>query len=157
MRKEDCEMTQATPLRAVFTIVLFGIAAMVIPVTAMAAESQVYRCGDTYSQTPCGNNATQPKLYGAKEANNAGVMEKAKSCAAAVAESQREEGLDWQLLDATEPAAELIPAHGTQVLGFRLTVTMALTTAQGQRVRGGQFSCAVSQDFQRVLAMQPLP
>jgi len=133
-------------------LVLAGVLA-----SARAAEPKVYRCGDTYSQVPCGDNATQPKLYGARGAAEASAMVKATGCAAAVAQGQPDDGLDWQLLDASEPVAELINVHGAQVLGFRLVVTMAQTTAQGQRLPGGRFSCAVSQDFQRVLSMQPLP
>lgn len=137
-------------------------AAMLVPLVvalignAGAAEPRVYRCGDTYSQTPCGDNATQPKLYGTG-ADNTDAMQKATSCAAAIANSRQEEGLDWHLLEASEPKAELITAHGAQLLGFRLTVTMVQTTAQGQRVQGGRFRCDVSQDFQRVLALQELP
>lgn len=129
---------------------------MVLIGSADAAEPRVYRCGDTYSQTPCGDNASQPKLYGTG-ADTTDAMQKATSCAAAVANSHQEEGLDWHLQDASEPKAELISAHGSQVVGFRLTVVMVQSTAQGQRVQSGRFRCDVSQDFQRVLAVQALP
>lgn len=137
------------------SVMLMPLVVVVIG-SAAAAEPRVYRCGDTYSQTPCGDNASQPKLYGTG-ADTTDAMQKATSCAAAIASSRQEEGMDWHLQEASEPKAELINAHGSQVVGFRLTVTMVQTSAQGQRVQSGRFRCDVSQDFQRVLAVQALP
>lgn len=134
------------------SVLLLGL----VSAAANAADTQVYRCGDTYSQIPCGDNATQPKLYGARGATDASAMEKAKACVIAVGKSRFEEGLDWQLLDASEPEPELIPVHGSQILGYRLTVTMAQVSSQGQRLQTAQFACAVSQDLQRVLSLQAL-
>lgn len=146
----------SNPVTALFAAVLLT------PLPALAADAQVYRCGDTYSQVPCGDNATQPKLYGARGAVETSALEKAKSCAAsAVQQQQSEDGFDWQLLDASEAKPELININGAQVLGFRLTLVMAQVpiqgSAQGQRRPRQQFSCAVSQDFQRVLSLQALP
>lgn len=140
------------PMLLCFALLLPGL----VSTAVSAGEANVYRCGDTYSQIPCGDNATQPKLYGARGTTDASAMDKAKSCVVAVAKSRFEEGLDWQLLDASEPEAELIPVHGSQILGYRLTVTMAQVSSQGQRLQTAQFACAVSQDLQRVLSLQAL-
>ena len=124
--------------------------------TASAADTKVYRCGDTYSQVPCGNDASQPKLYGT-QGGNASAMEQAASCAAAIAQREQQDGVEWALQDATEPVAELVPAHGSQVLGYRIDVVMTQTTLQGQPLHTARYRCAVSQDLRRVLSVQALP
>jgi len=132
-------------------LLLVGVAT-----TAHAADTKVYRCGDTYSQVPCGNDASQPKLYGT-QGGNASAMEQAASCAAAIAQREQQDGVEWALQDAIEPVAELVPAHGSQVLGYRIDIVMTQTTLQGQPLHTARYRCAVSQDLRRVLSVQPLP
>lgn len=127
-----------------------------VAAAAQAADTKVYRCGDTYSQVPCSNDASQPKLYGT-QGGNASVLEQAASCAAAIAQREQQDGLQWTLQDATEPVAELVAAHGSQVLGYRIDVVMTQTTLQGQPLHTARYRCAVSQDLRRVLSLQPLP
>ena len=115
---------------------------------ANAADTKVYRCGETYSQVPCGNDASQPKLYGT-QGGNASAMEQAASCAAAIAQREQQDGVEWALQDATEPVAEL--------LGYRIDVVMTQTTLQGQPLHTARYRCAVSQDLRRVLSVQALP
>ncbi|NQD36700.1 hypothetical protein HPT27_06655 [Permianibacter sp. IMCC34836] len=151
-------MKRAAQLSTRFIMALIAAVWLNAP-AALAAEPQVYRCGDSYSQVPCGDNASQPKLYGARGGAELSALEKARSCAAAVATSRppQEDGSDWQLLDASEAKPDLIAVNGAQVLGFRLSVTMAQRTAHGQLQGRQQFLCAVSQDFQRVLSVQASP
>lgn len=138
-----------TPLRSALLLALAATA-------AQAADTKVYRCGDTYSQVPCGNDASQPKLYGT-QGGNASALEQAASCAAAIAQREQEEGLEWKLLDASEPVAEVVPAHGSQVLGYRIDLVMSQTTLQGQPLHTARYHCTVSQDFRRMLSVQTLP
>lgn len=143
-------------MRKPFAPLRFVLPLAVAMTAAHAADTKVYRCGDTYSQVPCGNDASQPKLYGT-QGGNASALEQAASCAAAIAQREQQDGLQWTLQDATEPVAELVAAHGSQVLGYRIDVVMSQTTLQGQPLHTARYRCAVSQDLRRVLSLQPLP
>jgi len=132
-----------------------GLAALVPP--GALAQGKLYKCGNTYSQTPCEVGAQAVRVHrDAMVAAPAGPRSKAL-CQQAV--QDRLDPLDPQAaLRVVEvvgpPGYEVVRIGEASVAARRYEVVVNLRPPQGSAVRLQTFQCVLSEDEARLLALR---
>jgi len=130
--------------------VLLAMAALPAP----APAQQMYRCGSTYSQTPCGPTATATRTFSDVPPDKAAGSQGA-ACAAQAP----------QLLNVPDPAAlrvvstsasraEVIQYSGQPVVALRYDLSISTVSPAGVWLAARAYSCFLSEDQQRILKFE---
>ena len=131
--------------------VLLALAAL----SASASAQKMYRCGSTYSQTPCGPAATVTHAPTDAAVDNAGVSQAGAACTAHAP----------RLLDVPDPAAlrvlstsagraEVIQYSGQAVVARRYELRISTVSPAGVWLAARTYSCFLSEDQQRILKFE---
>jgi hypothetical protein len=122
-----------------------------------AAAQQLYRCGNTYSQTPCGANAAAVRSHGDAVADTAPGPRGGELCSAAVAqELQLDDSGTVQVDTVTKAPAEVIQYADKPTATHKFIVTLKVkpyAPYAGPRA----FACNLSEDERRVLKFSARP
>lgn len=135
-------------MRGTGTLLLLGLCAAASP----APAQQLYRCGNTYSQTPCSSEAKPARLFQGATPEKAPGLTGYELCAASAAsrvatpepESARIEPLGQRVSEAIQFAGKPLAAQ-------RYDLTVDAKTSYGVYSGPVAYSCWVSEDQARIL------
>jgi hypothetical protein len=115
-----------------------GIAVLlaIAPFPAPAPAQQMYRCGSTYSQTPCSPTATATRTRSDVPPDNAGGSQSGAACAASASR------------------AEVIQYSGQPVVALRYDLSITTVSPAGVWLAARAYSCYLSEDQQRILKFE---
>ena len=119
-----------------------------------AHAQPLYRCGNTYSQTPCGADATAKKLPSSAVPDAAAGVQGEALCA-----SEGMQRLGWsdpevaRVVDVTKLGTQVISYADKPTAARKFAVRLSIRNVHGQA--GEQvFHCFLSEDQRRVLAIE---
>ena len=122
------------------------------PVAAQA----MYRCGSTYSQTPCATDAAPARLPSGAAPDAAPGLSGLAVC---VDEARRRHAGPEPETARIEPlgarTSEVIQAHGQPMAAVRYGLTIDAKTAYGVFSGARPHTCWLSEDQRRVLRFEP--
>ncbi|HEY4069717.1 MAG TPA: hypothetical protein VGM74_22605 [Burkholderiaceae bacterium] len=138
-------MTSARPCLAA------ALALVALWIAAPAAAQQLYRCGNTYSQTPCAADAAPLRSRSDAAPDAAPGLSGGELCSAAVVqELQLDDSGTVQIDSVTKAPAEVIQYADKPTATHKFIVTLKIkpyAPYSGPRA----FSCNLSEDEHRVL------
>lgn len=131
-----------------------GIAAVLVAPAAVAQK--LYRCGSTFSQTPCGSDAAEihtPKFNAAgSAADTAGT---GKACAASLrAKGAFADPEAVRVDNVTAGTAKVIEYNYVQIIAREYGLTVSVKNKDGEYGDTRSFTCVTSEDGQRVLEVR---
>lgn len=115
----------------------------------------MYRCGSTYSQTPCGPTATATRTFSDIAADKAAGPQAGAACAAQapqVLNVPDPSGL--RVLSTSASRAEVIQYSGQPVVALRYDLSISTVSAAGVWLAARPYSCFLSEDQQRILKFE---
>lgn len=128
------------------------IAALLALATGSAAAQQMYKCGNTFSQTPCGPEATVQKVRADAVASAGPGLAGLELCGA---EAARRIGTPEPETARVAPLGarktEVIQYAGTALAAHRYDLSVSAKSEAGFYMAPQAFSCWVSEDQRRVL------
>lgn len=132
-------MNQSRALRAAGALLLAAL-------PCLAGAQTMYRCGNTFSQTPCGDSAAAVKVPGTQVTSGAGTSTPEAVCSRAVLGGGR------YRIDTVESGGTDTTAYAGQTVAARLyRVGMTHLDEQGRSMGRTSAVCYLSEDGQRVL------
>lgn len=121
-----------------------------------AAAQTMYRCGNTYSQTPCAPQAVPQRGHADAPAEKAGGAQGYDLCASRAPESvQTPEPQSARVQQVGLRKAEVIQYAGKPIAAHRYDLTVDAKTGYGVYSGPQPYSCWVSEDQRRVLQFAP--
>ncbi len=134
--------------RTALTIALFALA-------SPAIAQQMYRCGNTYSQTPCAAGSASKSLYsGAAPERAAGATGYELCAAQAVKQAGSPEPESARTAPAGQRKSEVIQYAGQSISTHRFDLTVDAKTQFGVYSGPVAYSCWLSEDEARVLQLR---
>jgi hypothetical protein len=136
-------------------IACHSIAVLLAAAALSASAQQMYRCGSTYSQTPCGPTATATRTPADVPADKPDGGAAGATCGTHAA----------RLLDLPDPAAlrvvstspgrsEVIQYSGQPVVARRYELRVSMVSPAGVWLPARSYSCFLSEDQQRILKFE---
>lgn len=123
-----------------------------LAVAAPAAAQQLYRCGNTYSQTPCSAEARPARLFQGQAPEKAPGPTGFELCAAAAGAKVSAADPDGVRVQPLGPrVSEVIQFAGQPLSAHRYDLAVDTRTAYGGYAGPVAYSCWVSEDQARVL------
>jgi len=117
---------------------------------ALASAQQLYRCGNTFSQKPCGTDATTVRVPGAA-VPTAGGGSPGQVCGQRVIASMSAQGGSAQIDSVQTAGTEVIQYAKQSVAAHLYAVTLSRIDSQGRSLGQVTVQCYLSEDDQRVL------
>ncbi|MCK6432426.1 MAG: hypothetical protein HUU30_12375 [Burkholderiaceae bacterium] len=140
-----------SPLRSVRRHIA-AVVAVAIAVPVAWAQGGLYRCGNTYSQVPCSNDARTASVPTGAAPDPAPGLTGAEVCAAhALRALGTDSGLAGRLESSQRGPAEVIQYAGQPLATRTWRVTLAVRTVEGLAAGHRTFRCHLSEDERRVL------
>lgn len=141
------------------------LAASLLAACAAAGAQTMYRCGNTFSQTPCGSDAkagVTPRGEnggGAASTADAGAARpRAQPCLAELAQRVGVEGPGALKIGRMEgPKVEAIDVKGEKLVVRTYEFTALTRNAYGGQTPAASFTCHLSEDEQRVVRLSERP
>jgi hypothetical protein len=124
-------------------------------VTAAAQAQQLYRCGNTYSQTPCAIDAKPTRLHQGTAPDKAPGVGFELCEAAARAAVATPEPASARVVPLGQRVSEVIQYAGQPLSVHRLDLTIDAKTEYGMFSGAIAYSCWLSEDQARVLQFGP--
>ena len=148
-------------MRLPITMLALIFAAFAAP-TTIAHAQKMYRCGTTFSQTPCATDAVEKRLPGAGSGAGTGAAQDDAAnpqhdvCAAAAIratgtlepETARVRPRGKRSMETMEYAGQTLPV-------VRVDVDVSAKNEHGMFALNGSVTCWLSEDRQRILKMSP--
>jgi len=130
---------------------VIGAAILLIAVHGSAA---VYRCGDTFYDSPCGDDAIEHEVFGEGAQSTANLDDKAaQTCLQALLEQHmlgNPQGV--VAAPASKRKSRVIKKHGTSLMGYQLMVAVReMNPNTGMFNPPTHFECVLTPDLLRVL------
>lgn len=119
----------------------------------------VYRCGNTFSAEPCGEDAEEHTIFGSDAESTKNLDEKS---AAVCLENAISNGLlgnpsGAQAQAVTTRKSEVVHYKGTALMGFRMRVAISeMNGKTGSYEPPRQFDCVLTPDLLRVFSVAPV-
>ena len=132
------------------------VGAALLCAAGLAGAQTMYRCGNTFSQKPCGDSATAVKVpgAGASAADSPGATAAGGSTSQAVctraAIGARPSGR-MRVESVEFGGTEVIQYAGSSVAAKAYRITLSETSADGSPLGYRSATCLMSEDGQRVL------
>jgi len=118
----------------------------------------VYRCGNTYSQTPCGADAAPKNLPSSAVPDTPAGLQGESLCASAgLSRLGLSDPGDAPPLGVTKLGSEVIQYADKPTVARKFAVRFNPRTAQGGHAGEQVFHCFLSEDGRRVLAIENAP
>jgi hypothetical protein len=134
-----------------------GIAVLLAmaPFPASAPAQQMYRCGSTYSQTPCGPTATATRTRSDVPPDNAGGSQAGAACSAQAPHLLNvPDPAALRVLSTSASRAEVIQYSGQPVVALRYDLSITTVSPAGVWLAARAYSCYLSEDQQRILKFE---
>ena len=133
-----------------------GIVALMISLSAASAFGQVYRCGNTFSDKPCGGNAVRVNTAGAGSGttasqNSPGLPEYVTTCLNAVRSSASFPDKENLRVDGHAKTWENFQYAEKPMAGPVVTLQVNPMGPAGSYMGARPFVCYMSADARRVL------
>lgn len=121
---------------------------------ALHSSAAVYRCGDTFSDSPCGDDAVEHDVFGEGAESTANLDDKAaQTCLQALLEKHmlgNPQGV--VAAPASKRKSRVIKKHGASLMGYHLMVAVReMNPNTGMFNPPIHFECVLSPDLLRVL------
>jgi hypothetical protein len=136
------------------------LAACLLAACAAAGAQTMYRCGNTFSQTPCGSDAKSAAVPRSESGGVAGsgeagaVKPRAQPCLAELAQRVGVEGPGALKIGRMEgPKVEAIDVKGEKLVVRTYEFTALTRNAYGGQTPAATFTCHLSEDEQRVVRL----
>lgn len=132
-------------------------AAIVLCGAAAPAHAQaLYRCGNTYSQTPCAPDAAPARISGGAAPDAASATGGAEVCATdGVARLGLPDPESTRIRAVTRAGTEVIRYADQSVAARRYNLTLNTKNHSGGYVGERVYACFLSEDERRVLKVEP--
>jgi hypothetical protein len=130
--------------------ILFAVAALVVHMGPACAQ-QMYKCGSTFSQTPCGPGATAKTLPSGAVAQSPPGLSGFELCAAAAGKFSGPEPESARIQPLGERKSEIIQYAGKAMATHRYDLGIDAKTQYGVYSGVRPYSCWLSEDQRRVL------
>jgi hypothetical protein len=114
----------------------------------------MYRCGSTYSQTPCGPTATATRTPSDIPADKAAGSQGAACAAQAPHLLNVPDPAALRVLYSSASRAEVIQYSGQPVVALRYDLSISTVSPAGVWLAARAFSCYLSEDQQRILKFE---
>lgn len=135
-------MNNLTTMRAIGALLLAAL-------PSLACAQTMYRCGNTFSQKPCGDNAAAVKVPGTEVTTAAGASTPEAVCSRAVLGNSR------YRVDNLESGGTDTVAYAGQTMAARLyRVGLTHLDENGRSMGRSTAVCYLSEDGQRVLKIE---
>ena len=133
-----------------------GLAALCTWPTPGAAQ-QLYRCGNTYSQTPCAPDATPARISaGAAPEQAPGASGKDLCASEGVAQLRFPDPESTRIQSVAKSGAEVIQYAGKPIAARKYKLTLNTKNAAGAYTGDRVYVCYLSEDERRVLKVDAL-
>ncbi|WP_341887252.1 hypothetical protein [Variovorax sp. YR752] len=134
-----------------------GAVALLLAASAGGAAAQtMYRCGNTYSQTPCAPDAVPQRGHADAATEKAGGAQGYDLCASHAPESvETPEPQSARVQQVGPRKAEVIQYAGQPIAAHRYDLTVDAKTAYGVYSGPRPYACWVSEDQRRILQFAP--
>ncbi len=133
----------------------FAFPVFLVLATAVQAQ-QLYRCGNTYSQTPCAADAKPARLHQGTAPDKAAGPSGFELCSAAALKAVRSpEPESARVQPVGERVSQVIEYAGKPLASHRYELTVDAKTRNGVYAGPVAFSCWLSEDQARVLKLGP--
>lgn len=131
--------------------------ALLFAAWAVAAPAQtLYRCGNTYSQTPCAPDAVAKRTHADTPAEKGGGTQGYELCASRAPESvESPEPQSARVQQVGLRRAEVIQYAGQPIAAHRYDLTVDAKTTFGVYSGPQPYTCWVSEDQRRILQFSP--
>jgi hypothetical protein len=130
--------------------ILFALAVLVAHVGPASAQ-QMYKCGSTFSQTPCGPDAAAKALPSAAAAQSPPGLSGYELCVAAASKFSGPEPESARIQPLGDRKSEVIQYAGKPMAAHRYDLGIDAKTQYGVYSGVRAHSCWVSEDQRRVL------
>jgi hypothetical protein len=127
---------------------LLGLLPAFLPTSASAQK--LYRCGNTFSQTPCGADAAAVRVPGAAAPTTASGSP-GQVCAQQVVASLSANGGTARIDSVASAGTEVIQYANQPIAAHLYAVTLTRLDAKGREQGQVSVQCYLSEDDQRVL------
>ena len=135
--------------------ILFAIPVLLSQVSSVHAQ-QMYKCGSTYSQTPCGPEAAVKTLPPGAAPESPPGLSGHELCAATAKKSYGGPEPDSARIQPLgDRKSEVIQYAGKSIAAFRYDIAMDTKTQYGVYSGAKPYSCWLSEDQRRVLQFAP--
>lgn len=135
---------------------IIAAVAIVLGTGPAALAQPMYKCGNTYSQTPCAPDATSKRVYsGAAPAAAPGLSGYALCAAAAPRATGSPEPETARVRQLGERRAEVIQFAGQGTASHRYDLGVDAKTRYGVYSGEEPYACWVSEDQRRILKFSP--
>lgn len=141
-------------MSSLITRTVAGAIALAALLLSFQANAAVYRCGDTFSDSPCGDDAVEHEVFGEGAESTANLDDKAaQTCLSAlVAQHMLGNPKGVVAAPASKRKSRVIKKHGTSLMGYELTVAVReMNPNTGMFNPPIHFQCVLTPDLLRVL------
>ncbi len=137
-------------------VLLVAIAALSFALAPAVRAQQLYRCGNTYSQTPCAADAKPTRLHQGSAPEKAAGPAGFELCSAAAVKAVRSpEPESARVQPVGERVSQVIQYAGKPLAAHRYDLTVDAKNRGGVYAGPVAFSCWLSEDQARVLQLGP--
>jgi len=119
------------------------------------AAQPMYRCGSTYSQTPCDPTAKATRTFADVLPDRPAGSQAGATCAAqAIQLLNVPDPAALRVLSTSESRAEVIQYSGQPVVALRYDLNISTVSSAGVWLAARPYSCFLSEDQQRILKFE---
>lgn len=130
---------------------LLAMAALAAPVIAQP----LYRCGSTYSQTPCGPEATATRTFADTVADRPAGSQAGAACATHAPQVLNvPDPTALRVVSTSASRAEVIQYSGQPVVALRYDLSISTVSPAGVWLAARPYTCFLSEDQQRILRFE---
>lgn len=139
--------------RFILTSVL-GLITLATLLPAQSIAGAVYRCGNTFSESPCGDDAVKHEIFGEDSESLKGLDDKA---ATTCLEGILRAGLlgnpdNPRVVPTSRRRSEIVDFKGSKLMGTRIHVAISeMNPNTGMYAAAKPFQCVLTPDLERVL------
>ncbi len=135
------------------------VGAALLCATGLAGAQTMYRCGNTFSQKPCGDSATTVKVPANAAPSEASAPAPAQASggagqacsSAAISAASRNDGSKLRVEGIRPAGTGVVQYAGQAVAGRKYVVQLAAVSPTGMPLGQVALTCYLSEDDRRVL------
>jgi hypothetical protein len=126
-----------------------------LAVSTHAASQTLYRCGNTYSQTPCAADAASARISAGAAPEAAAGMSGSELCSSqGVAQMGFPDPASTRIRTATRAGTEVIQYAGKPIASRKFNVVLNTKNEVGAYTGERVYACYLSEDERRVLKVE---
>lgn len=130
------------------------ICSFLVMCSQFVTAGTAYRCGNTFSQTPCGENAKEQTLNSGSAANSSDFISVCLTAAKELIQFKDPESL--RVESSSKPVAKVIDYADAKLMAYEVTININGKNSYGGYSGAEPYICYLSQDKKRVLQIFPL-